>query len=527
MNRRESILLAVKVLLQKGYEWLACDADGTIVAYEIKPFKMTEDEWWNYDSAEPKFLTLDNAHDINFVKWEDEEPTNIAEWIKKEEEEMNIVTREARFASVDLVLDSGYLWLARDLNGSIAAYSHKPFKLDDEVWYMEIGESKVMWMWVDDGDLYNFVKWEDDEPVNIREWLEKEEEELKLYYVGNGGLLTPKEVELDRDNKKESPFLRFPHLTSNMMETEAANPTASDEVDVVVPDGANMIKVNARNSGKSIIIEKLKKIREALESKEAKEIAEDQDNRIIPDGATIQVSAENSANSAFYEMAEKFREALDMATDYGYRLSVSIVDDNYTWGYNLPILDFKSMDPEQLTLDEPIPNHAIVCQELTETYKKKNADYGNSFANSLDKHGLIAGIIRMDDKMSRLISLNSKKEQQVMDESLRDTLMDLANYAIMSVMWMDDKSGEESDGGYLSPTESKVVSFLDQDSYLLAAGEAFRAGFSAGIIGESDRDIYADNQKLDIDKALREGAHPQAIRDFLGGADYDGDTTNS
>ena len=42
-----------------------------------------------------------------------------------------------------------------------------------------------------------------------------------------------------------------------------------------------------------------------------------------------------------------------------------------------------------------------------------------------------------------------------------------------------------------------------------------------------DHDIYADNQKLDIDKALREGAHPQAIRDFLGGADYDGDTTNS
>ena len=508
IDRRESRLLAVKVLLQKGYEWLACDADGTIVAYEIKPFKMTEDEWWNYDSAEPKFLTLDNAHDINFVKWEDEEPTNIAEWIKKEEEEMNIVTREARFASVDLVLQNGYEWLARDLNGSIAAYSHKPFKLDDEVWYMEIGESKDMWMWVDDGDLYNFVKWEDEEPVNIREWLKEEEREMKLYSVKDGEL-------------------------------------ECREVDV--PDGANMIKVTAENWGKSAILEKAKKIREALEketksspgwelgmkmlgdaidSKEAKEIAEDQDNRIIPDGATIQVSAENSGNSAFYEMAEKFREALDMATDYGYRLSVSIVNDNHTWGYNLPILDFKSMSPLQLTLDN-VQIHGKICKELTETYEKKNADYGNSFENSLDKHGLIAAIVRMDDKMSRLISLNSKNEQQVMDESLRDTLMDLANYAIMSVMWLDNKSGEESDGGYLSPTETKVDSLLDSHSDLLAAGEAFRAGFSAGIIGESDRDIYADNQKLDIDKALREGAHPQAIRDFLGGADYDGDTTNS
>ena len=89
---------------------------------------------------------------------------------------MNIVTRGARYASVDLLLDSGYLWLARDLNGSIAAYSHKPFKLDDECWRVEDGESKEMWMWVDDGDLYNFVKWEDEEPVNIAEWIKKEEE---------------------------------------------------------------------------------------------------------------------------------------------------------------------------------------------------------------------------------------------------------------------------------------------------------------------------------------------------------------
>lgn len=90
----------------------------------------------------------------------------------------------------------------------------------------------------------------------------------------------------------------------------------------------------------------------------------------------------------------------------------------------------------------PITNvqiHGKVCKELTETYKKKNADYGNSFENSLDKHGLIAGIVRMDDKMSRLISLNSKNKQLVLDESLRDTLMDLANYAIMSVMWLDEQ----------------------------------------------------------------------------------------
>ena len=104
--------------------------------------------------------------------------------------------REVRYASVDLLLGSGYLWLARDLNGSIAAYSHKPFKLDDEVWRVEEGESTEMWMWVDDGDLYNFVKWEDDKPVNIREWLEKEEEEMKMYSVKDGELEC-REVDVD------------------------------------------------------------------------------------------------------------------------------------------------------------------------------------------------------------------------------------------------------------------------------------------------------------------------------------------
>ena len=168
----------------------------------------------------------------------------------------------------------------------------------------------------------------------------------------------------------------------------------------------------------------------------------DRDNNIIPDGATtIKVNSENSGHSAFYEMAEKFREGFKAGIDYGYEPSVSIVDDSYTLKTNGQILDVAYMyRPIQPTLDDlNVQIHGKVCQELTETYKKKNADYGNSFENSLDKHGLIAGIVRMDDKMSRLISLNSKNEQQVMDESMRDTLMDLANYAIMSVMWLDEQ----------------------------------------------------------------------------------------
>ena len=148
-----------------------------------------------------------------------------------------------------------------------------------------------------------------------------------------------------------------------------------------------------------------------------KEVELDRDNNIIPD------------------------DALEIATDYGYKPSVSIVADNYMWDSNGQIQDVSSMYPKQLSLADldNVKVHDRICLELNNIYEKKNSDYGNSFENSLDKHGMIAGIVRMDDKMSRLISLNSKNEQQVMDESMRDTLMDLANYAIMSVMWLDEQ----------------------------------------------------------------------------------------
>lgn len=83
--------------------------------------------------------------------------------------------------------------------------------------------------------------------------------------------------------------------------------------------------------------------------------------------------------------------------------------------------------------------HAHICSELTDTYIRKNNDYGNSFGESFDEWGLIAGVVRMDDKMRRLKQLIKGNPAQVKDESIRDTLMDLANYSIMAVMEMDAK----------------------------------------------------------------------------------------
>lgn len=79
-----------------------------------------------------------------------------------------------------------------------------------------------------------------------------------------------------------------------------------------------------------------------------------------------------------------------------------------------------------------------------ETFKRKNHDYGNSFEKSLDAFGLVAGIVRMNDKFERLVSLNDpSKDAQIASESLVDTLEDLSNYAAMAACWLKGKKAED------------------------------------------------------------------------------------
>ncbi|MBR1773905.1 MAG: DUF1599 domain-containing protein [Bacteroidales bacterium] len=79
-----------------------------------------------------------------------------------------------------------------------------------------------------------------------------------------------------------------------------------------------------------------------------------------------------------------------------------------------------------------------ITQKMAETYEKKNADYGDSFGKSLNEFGLIAGIVRMSDKFNRIKQLVNN-EQQVKDESIKDTLLDLACYSVMSLVWLEQK----------------------------------------------------------------------------------------
>lgn len=80
-----------------------------------------------------------------------------------------------------------------------------------------------------------------------------------------------------------------------------------------------------------------------------------------------------------------------------------------------------------------VDQHRQICEDLNTLYARKNADYGDSFGKSYNEYGLAMACIRLDDKLNRLKSLRTKAAQ-VTDESITDTLMDLANYAIMTLV---------------------------------------------------------------------------------------------
>jgi len=86
---------------------------------------------------------------------------------------------------------------------------------------------------------------------------------------------------------------------------------------------------------------------------------------------------------------------------------------------------------------DKIARHKQLCQELNHIYAQKNHDYGDSFGISFKEEGMAMPRIRLGDKLNRFKALTKTGEQEVKDESIVDTLMDLANYAIMTVVEME------------------------------------------------------------------------------------------
>jgi len=98
-------------------------------------------------------------------------------------------------------------------------------------------------------------------------------------------------------------------------------------------------------------------------------------------------------------------------------------------------------------MNKKVARHQAVCDELNQLYERKNHDYGDSFHQTFIEEGMAMPRIRLGDKFSRFKTLTrfscaDGEQQKVTDESVRDTLLDLANYAIMTVLEMDEAQFE-------------------------------------------------------------------------------------
>ena len=100
------------------------------------------------------------------------------------------------------------------------------------------------------------------------------------------------------------------------------------------------------------------------------------------------------------------------------------------------------------------------------TFCKKNSDYGNSFEESLDKHGIVASVVRIGDKMNRLEALTDEsRTQQVGSESLLDTLEDLSNYSAMTACWLKGVRAEDGEEEAIAYGDNRPIVLLKKKEH--------------------------------------------------------------
>ena len=91
----------------------------------------------------------------------------------------------------------------------------------------------------------------------------------------------------------------------------------------------------------------------------------------------------------------------------------------------------------------PVDQFAALTNQMLETFKVKNNDYGNAFENQLNEDGAVVSKIMLSFKLNRFKTLISGVKRKVSSESLVDTLLDMANYCLLTIMWIQKHSKNE------------------------------------------------------------------------------------
>lgn len=91
-----------------------------------------------------------------------------------------------------------------------------------------------------------------------------------------------------------------------------------------------------------------------------------------------------------------------------------------------------------MTIDEEVDLFRELTENMADIFAGKRADYGQTTTETFEKFGAVSLLIRMHDKLGRLDNLLRDREKYVpVNESVQDTLIDLANYAIIAYIELE------------------------------------------------------------------------------------------
>ena len=94
-----------------------------------------------------------------------------------------------------------------------------------------------------------------------------------------------------------------------------------------------------------------------------------------------------------------------------------------------------------MTIEQKAQRFSEIANAMAELYAKKNRNYGDSFGQLYNTLGPIAGLVPLHNKLDRATALVKGTTNNF--ESLEDTFKDLACYAIMNIIAMEEAESEK------------------------------------------------------------------------------------
>lgn len=164
-----------------------------------------------------------------------------------------------------------------------------------------------------------------------------------------------------------------------------------------------------------------------------------------------------------------------------------------------------------------------IAQELGDLYDKKNAAYGNSFADTYKKLGIISAVTRISDKFNRLCNISTNPDIDNLGESLEDTLRDMASYCIMTVMELKNAKpvGLDMQGNILKrgdisyqcsieiPKDAPILAMLREEDKKIHKGDVFEC--IEYVVMEDGKVAYRKNKAYasEIDGCITDEQHDE------------------